>query len=321
MSLARLATSTGALHLLGDPTRVRLLALLQDHELSVAELTRITELAQSRVSTHLGKLRDAGLVHDRRQGTSMFYRAHAAMPEPAASVWELLRGRLSDPLLERDATRLVALLAARLDPQRWPESVAGEMERHYSPGRTWESLAHGLAGLLTLGDVLDIGCGDGWTATLLVDRCRSYVGLDRSAAVVEAARRRLSSHQHVRFECGEMEALNFSQRFDAVLLLHVLTYAGSPQCALEKAAALLNPGGAIVVTTLASHDHLEATSAYGHRHAGFPVPDLEKWLEAAGLRVEQCELTSRERRAPHYEVITAVARRPRKTAPLSDKKN
>src|SRR5690606_3969681 len=155
-----LQNTLDVLHLLGDETRVRLLALLEREELTVAELTGVLELSQSRVSTHLGRLKEAGLLRDRKAGVSSFYTIKE-LPEPAASFWKLLSGGVDDAVLERDRLRLAELKRARSDAARWPDTVAGEMERHYSPGRTWETTARGLVGFLRLGDVLDIGSGDG----------------------------------------------------------------------------------------------------------------------------------------------------------------
>jgi len=304
-----LEDSTGWLHLFGDPSRLRLLALLQEHEHSVAELTRITGLSQSRVSTHLARLRDAGLLHDRRVGASTRYRIHAAMPAAAASLWTTLKARLVDETLARDAERRDALLAARERDRPWPETVAGEMERHYSPGRTWEALVHGLAGLLRLGDVLDVGCGDGWTARLLAPRARSYVGVDRSAELVEAARCRAAG---VRFEQADAHRLPFADAsFDTVLLFHVLAYAERPDEVVAEAGRVLRGGGRVVALTLAEHAHLAQTAAYGHVQPGFEPEQLAAFFRGARLTVEECAVTSRERRKPHHRVLTAVATKDR----------
>ncbi len=300
-----LEDSTGWLHLFGDSTRLRLLVLLEEHEHSVADLTKITGLSQSRVSTHLGKLRDAGLLHDRRVGASTLYRVHAAMPAAAASLWGTLRERLADETLARDAERRDRLLVARERDCPWPETVAGEMERHYSPGRTWEALVHGLVGLLRLGDVLDVGCGDGWTARLLAPRSRSYVGVDRSRKLVEVARERALG---ARFEQADAQRLPFADAsFDTVLLFHVLTYAERPEAVVAEAGRVLRPGGSVVALTLAHHEHLESTSAYGHLWPGFHPAQMEAFVRDARLTIEECAVTSRERRKPHFRVLTVVA--------------
>ena len=192
-----LATASSALRLLADPTRVRLLALLEREELTVAELAAVLHLAQPRVSTHLAKLKEADLVRDRRAGVSAYYRANSEGDEHAHTLLKLLREGIDDALLREDAARLPAVLAQRARAQGWADSVAGDMERHYSPGRTWETVARALLQLLETGDVLDIASGDGLTAELLAPHARSIVCVDSSERVVEAARSRLQAFANV----------------------------------------------------------------------------------------------------------------------------
>ncbi|HMT38945.1 MAG TPA: metalloregulator ArsR/SmtB family transcription factor, partial [Thermomonas sp.] len=150
------------LKVFADATRVRLLALLAREELTVAELSAITQLAQPRVSTHLAKLKEAGLVRDRRAGVSAYYRYEEDALDPAQrALWASISAGSDDPLLRQDAERVPGVLAMRAADQNWADSVAGDMERHYSPGRTWEALARSALPLLEPGDVLDIASGDG----------------------------------------------------------------------------------------------------------------------------------------------------------------
>src|SRR5262247_3337784 len=137
--MGALGDTVDLLRLFGDPTRVRLAALLERDELTVAEITRITELPQSRVSTHLGKLREAGVLRDRREGASTYYSMNdGAMPAEARRLWNLVGTGLDEPLLRADRDRCEALIGSRAS-KGWPDTVAGQMERHYSPGRTWET--------------------------------------------------------------------------------------------------------------------------------------------------------------------------------------
>src|SRR4029079_15239947 len=159
------------LNLLGDESRIRLCALLRDRELCVTDLVRVTGISQSRVSTHLGRLREANFVRDRRHGTQCFYAlAVDTLPGTAKAVLDEAASS-ADPTLAGDQRRLLELEAERRGGL--PESVADELERDYSPGRTWRSLAVGIAGLLDLGDVLDVGSGDGAAAGALAPYCRS----------------------------------------------------------------------------------------------------------------------------------------------------
>ncbi len=304
-----LDSTVGWLHLFGDPTRVRLLTLVAEEELTVAELTTITELQQPRVSTHLGKLREAGLVRDRKVGASTYYSVNEeTMPPAARALWKLLRSQIQDDVLDSDKKRMQQLVRAREKAASGPDAVAGQMERHYSPGRTWEATARGLIGLLRLGDVLDAGSGDGAIAQLLAPRARSVTCLDRSERVMAAARQRLGRERNVRFAVGDLHALAFGdEQFDHVLLFNVLTYAAQPARVVSEAARVLRKNGDLVVVTLEQHQQEDITAAYQHVNNGFTVVGLRKMLQKAGLTVESCAVSSREKREPHFQVITAVA--------------
>lgn len=310
--MASVDSTVELLQVFSDPTRVRLLSLLSDDELSVAELTSITELPQSRVSTHLGRLREAGMLRDRKVGVSTYYAINeGAMPDPARRVWSLVRAQLDDALLESDRHRRDRL-RREAGATSWPDSIAGEMERHYSPGRTWEATVHGLLGLVRAGDVVDIGAGDGAISQLLAPRAKSVTCVDQSERLVAAARKRLAKHANAHVVCSDMHALGLeSESFDQALMLNVLTYARDPAAALTEMARVLRPGGAAIVVTLARHSHTDATASYGHLNAGFTPSRLARMLEAAGLNVSTCAVTSRERRKPYFEVITACAEKPR----------
>jgi ArsR family transcriptional regulator len=309
----------GAVSLLqtfADPTRVRLLGLLaDDQELTVAELTRITSLPQSRVSTHLGRLKDAGLLRDRRVGASTFYALRgAAAPLRARELWELVRGSLGDRLLDGDRRRRDELLRARGDA--FAESVASELERHYSPGRTWDAIARGVLGVAPLGDVLDVGSGDGAVAELFISRARRVTLLEQSERLLDLARQRLRGRENAAFVLGDMHRLPFDEAsFDQVLLLNVLGYSKEPHVALAEAGRVLRPGGRLSLVTLAEHEHAGVAASYGHVNSGFSTAALRDLARAARLDVELAELTSRERRAPHFEILSVFAKKPLERAP------
>ena len=306
-----LATASGVLRLLADPTRVRLLALLEREELTVAELAAVLHLAQPRVSTHLAKLKEAGLVRDRRAGVSAYYRANNEGDAAQHTLLASLRASIDDALLSEDAARVPHVLAERARGEGWADTVAGDMERHYSPGRTWETLARSLLQLLDTGDVLDIASGDGVTAELLAPHAHSILCVDSSARVVEAASKRLQGFANVQVRQGDMHALNMGkQRFDLVLMLHALTYAEHPSRAVAEAARFLRPGGRLLAVTLGKHDHRAAVEPFDHRNLGFRSEQLAGFAKAAGLQVMSCTRLSRERKAPHFEVISLLARKP-----------
>jgi len=306
-----LAATSALLRLLSDPTRVRLLALLEREELTVAELSSVLRLAQPRVSTHLAKLKEADLVRDRRAGVSAYYRFNGELPAREEALLRALKESVDDAVLRNDDDRLPGVLAQRAGAEGWADSVAGDMERHYSPGRTWEALARAMTQLVETGDVLDIASGDGVLAELLAPRARSIVCVDASERVVGAARARLKSLSNVSVELGDMHALDLGERrFDLVLLMHALTYTERPAAVLAEAARLLRPGGRMLAATLGRHAHKTTVEPFDHRNLGFKPDELRDYARKAGLDVIACERATKERRPPHFEVVTLLARKP-----------
>jgi SAM-dependent methyltransferase len=306
MSLAQYVET---LNLLGDESRIRLCALLRERELCVSDLVRVTGMAQSRVSTHLGRLREAGFVWDRRQGTQCFYGlAVDALPGTAKAVLDEAE-HSEDPTLLGDQKRLQELETERRGGL--PESAADELERYYSPGRTWQSLAVGIAALLELGDVLDVGSGDGAAATSLAPHCRSLTCVDTVPRLIEAARERLARFPNVTALVADVHALPFADAsFDAVLMFHTLTYAEQPARALEECSRVLRPGGRLVLLCLNQHRQHEVTARYGERHPGFSPRAVRGLLSAAGLEVRTSEIATREAKKPHLEVVLGIGDKP-----------
>ena len=277
----------------------------------MAELARITRLAQPRVSTHLARLREASLVADRRAGVSVYYRSIADDQScELCQIWGVLRARLHDPQIEADANRLPWILAERASGKHWPDAVAGDMERHYSPGRTWEATARAMVQLIVPGRVLDIASGDGVIGELLHARASAIDCVDVSPKVVAAGKKRVEAFDNVQFHQGDMHALPFEDdSFDTVLLLHALTYSKTPEQAISEAARVLKSGGRLVAATLARHRHNVQVQAYGHVNNGFDPDQLVELVSTPGLEIDFCEVTSVEKKPPNFKIITLLGRR------------
>lgn len=275
----------------------------------MAELAQITRLAQPRVSTHLARLREAGLVVDRRDGVSVYYRLGSPGHNGELHrLWAMFRDSLDDAVVAADAQRLPEVISQRAAGNNWPDSVAGDMERHYSPGRTWEATARALVHLLSLGRVLDIASGDGVMGELLAHRADTIDCVDVSDRVVAAGRERVAPFGNVHFHQGDMHALPFDDgAFDTVLMMHALPYSRQPGRALAEAARVLGPGGRLVGATLKHHRHGSHVEAFGHANNGFAVDGLEEMIAQAGLEPAFCDITSIERKTPNFEVITFLA--------------
>lgn len=298
--------ATQRCRLLGDATRLRLLLLLEREELSVVELSAITQLAQPRVSTHLARLKEAGMVTDRREGVFVYYKISASTGDPSLdALWNILRRNTDDPLAAQDRARIPQVLNSRGSGTSWADSVAGDMERHYSPGRSWEATARGLTHLLDLGDVLDVASGDGVLAELLAPQSRSIVCLDISKRVVEEGRKRLARFQEAKFEQGDMHELPFDDgSFDTVLLMHALTYTEQPEVVLKECRRVLRNPGHILAVTLSQHSHRKAVESYDHKNLGFEPAALEKLATDNGFRVVHCAVSAVEKRQPNFSVIS-----------------
>jgi SAM-dependent methyltransferase len=313
VGLTTLATAVNTLSLFAEPTRLRLMALLAHEELTVAELVAITEMAQSSVSTHLAKLRDAGLLRDRKAGASTLYAMRQGnMPAEARRVWSLVQDEVKDALLEADRERAANAVKARTGNFAWPDAAAGHMERYYSPGRTWESTARGLFGLMRLGDVIDVGAGDGTIAELLAPRAKSVTCVDRNAKMVDAARARLEGAKNVSVHLGDAQDLRFADAsFDHAAVFNVLTQVAVPGRVLAEVARVLRPEATAAIITLGAHEHAEVSASYGDVQPGFTVREVRRMAQRAGFTVDACEVACREKRPPHFEVITAFAHKSR----------
>ena len=302
----RLAHYVDTLSLLGDESRLRLCSLLADRELCVTDLVRVTGISQPRVSTHLGRLREAGLVRDRRKGPQSFYTLDAERLPASARTLLAEAARSDDPTLDGDRVRLQELEAERRNGLAG--YVPDELERFYSPGRSWQSLAVGIAAMLRLGDVLDVGSGDGAAASAIAPYCRSLTCVDANARMVAETRERLASVPHARAEMADVHALPFTDAtFDTILLFHTLTYAARPARAVAECARVLRPGGRLVVLCLDRPRHQDVTGKYGERHPGFAPRTLRRLLGAAGLTVVTADVACRESKKPHLQVVLAIA--------------
>ncbi|HEX4351688.1 MAG TPA: class I SAM-dependent methyltransferase, partial [Polyangiales bacterium] len=243
-------------------------------------------------------------------GAQTFYAvADDQLPGTARSVLDDA-AQSGDPTLRGDQQRLSALESERragLSP-----SVSDEMERYYSPGRTWQSLTVGLAALLRLGDVLDVGSGDGAAANALAPYCRSLTCIDNQPKMIELAKERLAKLDHVTTQVADVHALPFpAASFDSVLMFHTLTYAEHPARALEECGRVLRPNGRLVLLCLDQHMQHEVTARYGERHHGFSPRALRSLLTRAGLDVVVSEVACRESKKPHLQVVLAIADKPK----------
>ncbi len=296
---------------LADPTRLRILALLEGEELSVQELQEITRLGQSRISTHLGLLTEAGLLQSRRAGTRTFYGVRGGLGDRGEELmrWAVL-GAEELPERASDRVNLKRIVGLREEQaQLYFNQIAGRFDRVYGPGRSWQAFGQLLLRILPALDVADLGSGEGLLSELLARRCRSVVAVDNSPKMVAygAAKAKRNKLRNLEFRLGDLEEPPIEAgSMDLVILSQALHHAVDPAKALVAAYRLLRAGGQVMVLDLREHQYQQARERYGDRWLGFAESDLQQWLEAAGFRCAEITVVAREEEPPHLETLLAT---------------
>lgn len=303
---------------LSDPTRVRILGVLEREELAVQELMDVLGMAQSRVSRHLAILREAGLIRDRRDGTYVFYRF--ALPREGAwgESWELVARNLrDDPTAERDAAALGRVMEARAARSRsFFDAVGTEWDALRKVFNDETLRARAVARLVGPELVVaDIGTGTGILASELARLGLRVIAVDHSSRMLEAARAKLAQEglTCVELRQGEASALPLEDaEADAALAHMVIHYLPSPAEAIREMARVVKPGGVVVVVDFVSHEHEWMRQELGVAWLGFSLEEIEGWFAEAGLgdfHLESHEGLSAGRDLP--ATFIASGRRPR----------
>ncbi|HOX03013.1 MAG TPA: metalloregulator ArsR/SmtB family transcription factor [Candidatus Paceibacterota bacterium] len=300
-----------SLRALADPTRLRLLALLEDDELSVHEFQEITRLGQSRISTHLGQLQEAGLVESRREGKRTFYRlAPPRDGAPRGMLSLAMQGARELPEAASDAVNLKRILMLRHDQaQVYFNQVAGRFDRRYGPGRSWQAFGHLLLRIMPPLAIADLGSGEGLVSELLARRARKVIAVDNSEKIVAfgAAKARKNGLKNLEFRLGDLEDPPVeSGSVDLAVLSQALHHARSPARAVQSARRILRPGGQVLILDLLRHRFHHARELYGDVWPGFAESDLQRWLEQAGFGSIEISVVAREESPPHFQTVLAA---------------
>ena len=301
-----------SLRALSDPTRLRIVALLEKDELSVNELQEITRLGQSRISTHLGLLADCDLVRARREGKRTFYRLNPQADTVASEFIQLaIRGAKELAEHASDQINLKRILVRRREQaQVFFNQVAGRFDRVYGPGRSWEAFGHLLLRILPPITVADLGAGEGLLSELLARRCKKVIAVDNSEKIVAfgAAKAKKNGLKNLEFRLGDLQHPPVEPgSVDLVILSQALHHAEDPAATLAAAAELLKPHGQILILDLLAHKFDKARELYGDRWLGFAESDLHRWLEAASFKKIEISVVAREEQPPHFQTILAGA--------------
>jgi ArsR family transcriptional regulator len=288
MAAASQTTVLDRLSVLADPTRSRILLLLDRHELTVGELCTIMQLPQSTVSRHLKLLADDAWLVARGDGTSRFYKMVASrLDVETKALWSLVRTQMSgSPGATQDARRATAVLAKRRDKA---------LVFFRDSADAWDKMRADMIGartdLLALLDLLDerwvvgdLGCGAGHITDALAPCVAKVIAVDESGPMLDVAKRRLEEHANVELRVGTIEALPIDDgTLDAAVLFLVAHCITDPSKVMHEVRRVLKPGGRLLIVDLMSHDRVDYIVQLGHVWQGFDGEQVKEWLSNAGF--------------------------------------
>jgi ubiquinone/menaquinone biosynthesis C-methylase UbiE/DNA-binding transcriptional ArsR family regulator len=299
------------LRALSDPTRLRIVALLERSELSVNELQEITRMGQSRISTHLGLLQESGLLASRRDGKRTFYHIVAQGDPTVGDFIQLaVRGAKELPEHSADQLNLKRVLVRRAEQaQVYFNQVAGRFDRSYGPGRSWQAFGQLLLRLLPPLVIADLGAGEGLLSELLARRAKKVIAVDNSERMVAygADKAKKNKLKNLEFRLGDLENPPIQpESVDLVVLSQALHHAADPKICIASSHKILRTGGQIMILDLLQHQFEQAHDLYGDRWLGFAETDLQGWLEAAGFKKIEVTVVAREEQPPHFQTVLAA---------------
>ncbi len=273
---------------LSDPTRCRMLLLLEKHELTVSELCSVLQMPQSTVSRHLKTLADDGWVTSRRDGTSRFYSMQVEdLDAAAARLWPLISEQVTSTRgAEQDERRLRGVLSRRrAKSQEFFASAAGGWDQLRGELFGDEFFLWAVLGLIDPALVVgDLGCGTGQLTEVVAPHVRRVISVDGSDDMLDAARQRLSGATNVDIRQGELEGLPIeSGELDVAMLSLVLHYSPEPPRALAEVGRVVRTGGRVLVVDMLPHDREEYQQQMGHVWLGFSESQITRLLAGAGF--------------------------------------
>lgn len=297
--------------MLSDSTRLRMLRLLSQEELSVAELQEILEMGQSRISSHLGLLRRNNLVVDRKDGKRTYYTLSTESSSKHKFIRLALSEESEEDFWESDQSALSRIVdRRRQESERYFDEVAERLGKNYVPGRTWEAIGHFLFHLVPSITIVDLGAGDGMISQLLADRAKKVICVDSSKSMVRlgtdlAKRKGLSN---LEYKLGDLEKIPLSANsVDLALMSQSLHHALHPEHALEEAYRVIKPGGQLIVIDLKKHPFEKARELYGDHWLGFGENEIYRMMVACGFRGAKVEVVAKEKKKPFFETLLATA--------------
>jgi len=303
------------LRLLSESTRARILALVRREEVSVAELQEILGMGQSRISSHLGLLRQGNLVVDRREGKHTYYGINPELPDQVAGLLDsALAVAAEEESFAEDQRNLGRILERRKQvAEKYFNLVAGRLGRSYCPGRSWEALGHFLLLLTPRIKVADLGAGEGMISQLLARNAETVYCIDRSKRMVEVGTELAGKNglKNLFYKQGDIEDVPLDDdTVDLALFSQALHHAEKPTQALTEAYRILKPGGRVAVLDLAQHQFEKARELYADKWLGFSENHLYGWMREAGFRSVEVTSAAKEKGEPGFETLLATGLKP-----------
>lgn len=298
------------LKILADVTRLRIINLLAGEELAVTELQEILGMGQSRISSQLALLRQAGLVNDRREGKRAFYSLAEHLDPATRSLLDAAcSAAAAAPETAADRTALDLVLNRRRQiAEQYFNTIAGRLGKNYCPGRSWESIGHFLLRLFPHITVADLGAGEGMISQLMARRAAKVWCIDNSPRMVEVGTELAAKNglANLEYKLGELEQVPLpDQSVDLALLSQALHHARRPQVAVKEAWRILKPGGQVAVLDLKEHTFEKARELYADEWLGFTESSLHAFLKKAGFQQVEVNVVAREPGEPFFETLLA----------------
>lgn len=308
-------TNWDILKVLSEPTRIRLIALVRQEELSVAELQEILDMAQSRISSQLSILRQGNIVIDRRDGKRSYYSLNTRLPESQAKLIEVSIATVSDSQeIKDDQNNLSRVIARRRrKSEEYFNLIAGRLGKNYCPGRSWEAIGHFLLYLVPRIKVADLGAGEGLASQLLAKRAEHVYCVDNSPQMVEVGKELATKNnlENIEYILGDIEQVPLpDSSVHLALLSQALHHASNPEKAISEACRILKPSGRLIILDLKEHNFEKARELYADTWLGFAENKLHAWLKDSGLDSVEVSIVAREEQEPNFETLLASGVKP-----------
>lgn len=297
------------MQVLSESTRLRMLRLLAQEELSVAELQEILEMGQSRISSHLGLLRRHDMVSDRKDGKKTFYNLNPEVAERSDLIRFALAEESEEEFWETDRSALSRIIdRRRRASEKYFDEVAGRLGKNYVPGRSWDAIGHFLLRLVPNITIADLGAGEGMISQLLAERAKKVFCIDSSKSMVRIGKELAKKNKlsNLTYKHGDIEKVPLpASSVDLALMSQSLHHARRPETALTEAFRILKQNGQLIVLDLKKHQFEKARELYGDQWLGFAENQLYRMVKEAGFRKVKVQTVAKEAIEPYFDTILA----------------